>query len=61
VVYYPEKKPWFEQLMSDFGENVKLKILQTELGENFAFYKQAEKLKDYQGIQVRMPVDYIVK
>lgn len=61
VVYYPQSKPWFEQLMSDFGQNVKLKMLQTELGENFVYYKQAQKLKDYQGIQVRMPVDYMIK
>jgi len=61
VVYYPQKKPWFEQLMSDFGQNVKLKMLQTELGNNYVLYKQAQKLKDYQGIQVRMPVDYIIK
>ncbi len=61
VVYYPQKKPWFEQLLSDLGENVKLKMLQTELGENFVYYKQAQKLKEYQGIQVRMPLDYLIK
>ena len=61
VVYYPQQKPWFEQLMSDFGNNVKLKMLKSELGENFGLYKQAQKLKDYQGIQVRMPIEYIIK
>lgn len=61
VVYYPQKKPWFEQLMSDFGENVKLKMLKSELGENFTLYQQAQKLKNYQGIQVRMPLEYIIK
>ena len=61
VVYYPQQKPWFEELMSDFGNNVKLKILKSELGENFGLYKQAQKLKDYQGIQVRMPIEYIIK
>ncbi|WP_296703409.1 signal peptide peptidase SppA [Algoriphagus sp.] len=61
VVYFPQKKPWFEQLMSDFGQNVKLKMIQSELGENFAIYKQVQKLREYQGIQVRMPADYIIK
>ncbi|MBN3522120.1 signal peptide peptidase SppA [Algoriphagus lutimaris] len=61
VVYYPQKKPWFEQLMSDFGDNVKLKMLKSELGENFTLYQQAQKLKNYQGIQVRMPLEYIIK
>lgn len=61
VVYYPQKKPWFEQLMNDFGENVKLKMLKAELEENFTLYQQAQKLKNYQGIQVRMPIEYIIK
>ncbi|MEN2283554.1 signal peptide peptidase SppA [Algoriphagus sp. SE2] len=61
VVYYPQKKPWFEQIMSDFGQNVKLEMIQSELGENFVLYKKAQNLKEYQGIQVRMPADYIIK
>ncbi|MBN3584476.1 signal peptide peptidase SppA [Algoriphagus aestuarii] len=61
VIYYPQQKPWFEEIMNEFGQNVKLKMLKSELGENFALYKQAQKLKDYQGIQVRMPIEYVIK
>lgn len=61
VVYYPQKKPWFEQIMNDLGENVKIKMMKSELGEDFSLYQKVQKLKNYQGIQVRMPIEYIVK
>ncbi|MFC5626952.1 signal peptide peptidase SppA [Algoriphagus winogradskyi] len=61
VVYYPTKKPWFETIMEDLGNNVQIKILQSKLGSNYAIYKQVEKLKSYEGIQVRMPQEFIIK
>lgn len=61
VVYYPTKKPWFETIFDDLGKSVKMKILQNELGESFQVYKQVDKLKDYQGILVRMPQDLEIK
>ena len=61
VIYYPSQKPWFETIMNDFENNVKIKFLQSELGDNFQFYKQIQSLKKYQGIQVRMPQEYIIK
>ncbi|WP_057939281.1 signal peptide peptidase SppA [Algoriphagus resistens] len=61
VVYYPAKKPWFETIMEDLSENVQIKILQSKLGSNYSLYQQVEKLKSYEGIQVRMPQDIIIK
>jgi protease-4 len=61
VVYYPTKKPWFETIFDDLGNSVKVKILQNELGESFQLYKQMEKLKNYQGVLVRMPQDLDIK
>ena len=61
VVYYPTKKPWFETIMEDLGENVQLKILQSKLGSNYKLFQQIEKLKSYEGIQVRMPQEFIIK
>src|SRR5690606_24777748 len=60
VVYYPAKKPWFETIMEDLSENVQIKILQSKLGSNYSLYQQVEKLKSYEGIQVRMPQDIII-
>ena len=61
VIYYPTKKPWFETIMEDLGENVQIKLLKNELGSNYTIFKQVEKLKSYEGIQVRMPQDIIIK
>jgi len=61
VVYYPAKKPWFETIMEDLGNNVQIRILQSQLGTNYTIYKQVEKLKSYEGVQVRMPQEIIIK
>ncbi len=61
VVYYPEQKTWVEELMSDFGDKVELKVLQAQLGENFPLIQKIKNIQNYQGIQVRMPQDIVIK
>ncbi|MEP0713473.1 MAG: signal peptide peptidase SppA, partial [Algoriphagus sp.] len=61
VVYYPTQKPWFERIMEDLGNNVQVRVLKSQLGENYKLYQQVEKLKSYEGIQVRMPQDITIK
>ena len=54
VVYYPEKKPWF-------SDQVQVRILQTQLGDQYPLYQKIQRLKNYQGVQVRMPQDLVIK
>ena len=61
VLYYPQQKQWFEVLFEDMGKKVKVGLIQSELGENYQMYQRVQKLKNYQGIQVRMPEEYIIK
>ncbi|MFM7628217.1 MAG: signal peptide peptidase SppA [Algoriphagus sp.] len=61
VVYYPEKKPWFEELMLSFTDEVQLRILQRQLGQHYPLYKKLEHIKRYHGLQVRMPQDITIK
>ena len=61
VVYFPEKKPWFEELMVNFSDQVQVRILQSQLGEQYPLYQKIQKLKNYQGVQVRMPQDLVIK
>lgn len=56
--YYPEQKPFFEQLMTQFEENAKTDALKTELGEYYIWYQQMQKIKTYQGEQARMPFEF---
>ncbi|MFC3415688.1 signal peptide peptidase SppA [Algoriphagus hitonicola] len=61
VIYYPEQRPWFETLMSDFGDNVKIKLLKSQLGTEYELLKKVERLKNYQGIQARMPQELKIR
>lgn len=61
VVYYPAKKTWFEELFSSFGDKVQTRILQTQLGENYQLIEKVKQLQNYQGVQVRMTQDIVIK
>jgi len=61
VVYFPEKKLWFEDLLSSFGEKVQARILKAQLGENYYLVEKIKTLQNYHGIQVRMPQDIVIK
>ncbi len=60
VVYYPAQKKWFETLFEDFGNNVKASWIKAELGEAYPTYVKVQKLKNYNGIQVRMPQNIVI-
>ena len=61
VVYYPAQKAWFESFMEDFGDNVRVGWIKAELGESYPMYQKVQKLKNYQGVQVRMPQEINIK
>jgi protease-4 len=61
VVYYPAQKQWFEELFSSFGDKVQVSILKAQLGENYYLVDKIKNLQNYQGIQVRMPQDIVIK
>lgn len=61
VVYFPEKRPWFEEFMNSFTDQVQARVLQAQLGDQYPMYQKVQKLKHYQGVQVRMPQDISIK
>ena len=61
VVYYPEQKAWFEEFMSSMTDQVKVKVLQAQLGEHYPMYQKIDRIKRYQGVQVRMPQEIVIK
>jgi protease-4 len=61
VKYYPKPKSILERLMSTTEETVQTKVLQHQLGEHYGAFKKWQKLKDYQGTQARMGVEFEVK
>ncbi|MEQ9426428.1 MAG: signal peptide peptidase SppA [Cyclobacteriaceae bacterium] len=56
VVYYPEQKTFFEELMSGFGSRVKTRLF-SDLGIFEPYRAVLDKVKSYRGIQARMPFE----
>jgi protease-4 len=61
VVYYPEEKPWFERLMQEFTNEVKMAYSSYQLGSLYPIYQQIEKSRKYEGIMVRLPYDIVIR
>ncbi len=47
--------------MLNFSDKVQVRILQSQLGEQYPLYQKIQKLKNYQGVQVRMSQDLVIK
>lgn len=60
--YYPQPKPFLERLMGNVEQEVSQSMLKRELGvEQYQWHQQWEKLKNYQGTQARMPIQFQVR
>lgn len=57
VRYYPEPKNFFEELMTNLGQNTGAQAMEEELGDMYIWYQQAKRLKQYHGAQARMPFE----
>jgi protease-4 len=57
VRFYPEQRPFLEQLISQLEENAKADAIKSELGESYIWYQQLNKIKTYQGEQARLPFE----
>lgn len=55
LVEYPKQKDPLEQLMKDFGGQVKAYVIETELGSSYKYYNRLNKLTKIEGVQARLP------
>jgi protease-4 len=53
----PERPDPFEELIKQLTGEAKIKILQSELGENYYYYQKMKSFQQMQGIQARMISD----
>jgi len=58
IKYYPRQKPLLEKLMGDVEETIEVHALQKELGAYYPWFQQWKKVKNQQGIQARMPIEF---
>lgn len=59
--FYPQPKPFLERLTGDVESEVRATMVKRELGEQYTWYQQFQKLRKYQGTQARMDVEFLVK
>lgn len=56
----PVEKEFFQKIMDQMNSQVKSKWLQTELGEWYPVVTQLKKLSRMEGVQARLPFDFIL-
>jgi protease-4 len=59
--YYPQPKPLLERLTGSMEDGVRSALIKREWGEHYSWYTQWQKLKNHQGTQARMSVEFEVK
>lgn len=57
----PAQKDPFQQIIDELTGNVSTGRMEKELGEYYPIYQYLKQIKDYQGIQARLPFDIKVK
>ncbi|WPP51425.1 signal peptide peptidase SppA [Catalinimonas niigatensis] len=61
IKYYPKQKTFFEQIMTELGQEIRVYQLKRELGIAYPFIHKLKELEYLQGIQARMPFEIEVK
>jgi len=59
--FYPQPKPFLERLTTSAEDEIRTMMVKHELGEQYPWFQQFQKLKKYQGTQARMNVEFSVK
>jgi protease-4 len=52
---YPVPEDPYTRIISSLSGNIKMKILNKELGENFSLYKELKEVSEMNGMQARLP------
>ena len=59
--FYPKQKSFIERLMKDYEDDVRTSTLKEAAGEYYNWFRQWERVKEYQGTQARMPFEFIIQ
>lgn len=61
VRLYPRQKAFFQELMEGIEENARVSAMKEELGDNYIYYQYWQHVKRYNGIQARMPYEFVIQ
>jgi protease IV len=59
--YYPKQKTTLEKLFGTVEETTQARIMKEQLGEYYPLYLQWQRIKNYQGTQARMPLQFEIQ
>lgn len=57
VRFYPEQKPYLEELIEKLGSDVRMKVFQPDYGVLEPYIEDLKVLQELEGIQARMPMN----
>lgn len=60
VKEFPVKEDFFTKLTKELNAGVQTRILQSELGDDYKLIKKIQELKKLDGIQARLPFEFII-
>jgi protease-4 len=61
IRFYPKRKSFLEQLLTDTQENIKVRSIREELGDHYSLYQQWNRFKYYRGAQARLPFEFTLQ
>jgi protease-4 len=61
VTYIPEHKNWLEALFDDQSKDSQSKMIASELGELYPYFKTLQKINTMKGVQARVPFELIIE
>jgi len=61
LCFYPKQKNTLEKLFGTVEETTQARIMRSQLGEYYPTYLQWQRIKNYQGTQARMPLQFQIQ
>ena len=61
ITNLPKLKNPLEEIIEDFGGQVKHRVLNNELGKAYPYYKNIDELKSMEQLQMRMPIYFNIR
>lgn len=61
IVELPRLQDPFVRLMQKFSQDMKANAIKKELGVHYKYYQKIKEIKKYQGIQARMPFEFVIE
>ncbi|MEJ0032239.1 MAG: signal peptide peptidase SppA [Bacteroidota bacterium] len=59
--YYPKRKSFLEQRFGDMEDDIRASVLKEKTGDLYPWFRQWERIKNYEGTQARMPFEFIIQ